>query len=57
MTRGASRVLYDSRDTHLNAIFFIHTSIGNALSDNDIVEQTNRIKLANFSNLQCYACD
>jgi len=26
-------VLYDSRDTHPSAVFFIHTSIGGALSD------------------------
>jgi len=25
-------VLYDSRNTHPNAVFFIHTSIGSALS-------------------------
>jgi len=28
-----SRVLYDSRDMHLSGVFFIHTSIGGALSD------------------------
>jgi len=28
-----SRVLYDSRDMHPSAAFFIHTSIGSALSD------------------------
>jgi len=26
-------VLYNSRDTHPSAVFFIHTSIGSALSD------------------------
>jgi len=26
-------VLYDSRDTYPSAVFFIHTSIGGALSD------------------------
>jgi len=31
-TRG-SQVLYDSQDTHPSAVFFIHTSIGDALSD------------------------
>jgi len=28
-----SQVLYDSRDMHLTAVFFIHTSIGSVLSD------------------------
>jgi len=28
-----SRVLYDSWDMHRSAVFFIHTSIGSALSD------------------------
>jgi len=32
-SKRQSRVLYDSRDTHLSAIFFMHTSIGGALND------------------------
>jgi len=28
-----NRVLYDSQDTHPSAVFFIHISIGGALSD------------------------
>ena len=35
MQQKRSRVLYDSCDmrTHLSAVFFMHTSIGSALSD------------------------
>ena len=87
----ASRVLYDSQDTHWSAVFSVHTSISGVLSvilvfliiwleeifcntrtaenfgDQDIskylnnlfvvIEQTNRISLATFSDLQCHAHD
>jgi len=33
--RGASQVLYDSQDTHLSAVIFMHASIDSALSDLD----------------------